>query len=316
MITHNTKVSILIPCYNAERWIGQAIESALAQTWANKEVIVYDDGSTDMSPEVIQSFGGKINWECGPNVGANKARNYLLSKADGEWVQFLDADDWIAPQKIEKQLEIATITTDAIYGSANLEYWADGKLSHTKEAMPNPNHDIFAHWLNWQLAQTGVLLWRREKILEIGAWNTRVDCCHDNEITMRALMQGLSIKYCDFIGLNYRLWSAISVGRRDLRTLILEKTMLIDEMLEWLDKTKKIKPTHIKIAGRAYFDMAKKIADSDRNESIRYAKKYKARGLFDPGNSGIPFWMTYHLLGFETALLITPLWRKIKSVLS
>ena len=63
-------VSILIPCYNAERWIAQAIESALAQTWPEKEVIVVDDGSTDDSLEVIKSFDDRIRWETVPTVGA------------------------------------------------------------------------------------------------------------------------------------------------------------------------------------------------------------------------------------------------------
>jgi len=56
-------VSILIPCYNAQRWVGQAIESALLQTWAEKEVIVVDDGSTDRSLDIIKSFGDRIKWE-------------------------------------------------------------------------------------------------------------------------------------------------------------------------------------------------------------------------------------------------------------
>ena len=92
-------VSILIPCYNAERWVGQAIESALAQTWPNKEVIVVDDGSTDGSLEVIKSFGDRIKWETGPNRGGNVARNRLLELSHGEWIQYLDADDYLLPAK-------------------------------------------------------------------------------------------------------------------------------------------------------------------------------------------------------------------------
>ena len=76
-------VSILIPCYNAERWIAQAIESALAQTWSEKEIIVVDDGSTDHSLEVIRQFDGRIWWETGPNRGGNVARNRLLELARG-----------------------------------------------------------------------------------------------------------------------------------------------------------------------------------------------------------------------------------------
>src|SRR5678815_984429 len=97
-------VSILIPCYNAERWIRQCIESALDQTYPNKEVIVVDDGSKDASLEVIKSFGDRIRWETGPNRGGNAARNRLLQLAKGEWLQYLDADDYLLPEKISRQM--------------------------------------------------------------------------------------------------------------------------------------------------------------------------------------------------------------------
>ena len=76
-------VSILIPCFNAEHLVGQAIESALAQTWPHKEVIVVDDGSTDASLEVIRRFDRRIRWESGPNRGGNVARNRLLELSSG-----------------------------------------------------------------------------------------------------------------------------------------------------------------------------------------------------------------------------------------
>ena len=75
---HTPLVSILIPCYNAQQWVGDAIRSALAQTWPNKEVIIVDDGSTDDSLAVIRSFGSAIRFETGPNRGGNVARNRLL----------------------------------------------------------------------------------------------------------------------------------------------------------------------------------------------------------------------------------------------
>ena len=98
------KVSILIPCYNAERWVAQAIQSALDQTHDDKEVIVVDDGSTDNSLDIIKSFGDKIRCETGPNRGGNVARNRLLELSTGEWLQYLDADDYLLVEKVAIQV--------------------------------------------------------------------------------------------------------------------------------------------------------------------------------------------------------------------
>src|SRR5688572_3055345 len=102
-------VSILIPCHNAARWISQAIESALAQSWGWKEVVAVDDGSTDHSLEIIKSFGDRIRFETGPNRGGNAARNRLLELASGEWLQYLDADDYLLPDKVERQMEFLAV---------------------------------------------------------------------------------------------------------------------------------------------------------------------------------------------------------------
>src|SRR5262245_36644589 len=99
---HQALVSILIPCYNAERWIAQAIESALTQSWPAKEVLVVDDGSTDRSLNIIKSFGGRIRSEASNHRGSNQTRNRLLELAHGQWVQYLDADDYLRPGKIER----------------------------------------------------------------------------------------------------------------------------------------------------------------------------------------------------------------------
>src|SRR3954470_2799092 len=122
-----TLVSILIPCYNAERWIAQAIESALAQTWPEKEVIVVNDGSTDGSLDVIKTFDGRIRWETGPNRGGNVARNRLLELAHGRWLQYLDADDYLLPKKLAHQMEVVARDSevDVVYSPVTLEYWSE-----------------------------------------------------------------------------------------------------------------------------------------------------------------------------------------------
>ena len=96
-------VSILIPAYNAERWLGATIESALAQTWPAKEIIVVDDGSTDRTLAVARGFGDRgVQVITQANRGAAAARNTALRAARGAWIQFLDADDLLNPRKIEQ----------------------------------------------------------------------------------------------------------------------------------------------------------------------------------------------------------------------
>lgn len=102
-------VSIIIPCYNAERWIADAIESCLAQTYHPIEIIVVDDGSTDGSAETAKSclMQGHIPYQIIhiENSGPSRARNIGWQYAQGEWVQFLDADDLLTPDKINLQMQ-------------------------------------------------------------------------------------------------------------------------------------------------------------------------------------------------------------------
>ena len=98
------KVSILSPVTTRHAGSQQAVQSALDQTWPNKEVVVVDDGSTDGSLPIIRSFGEAIRVETGPNRGGNVAEPAARIISDGEWVQYLDADDYLMPDKIERQM--------------------------------------------------------------------------------------------------------------------------------------------------------------------------------------------------------------------
>lgn len=100
-------VSIIIPAYNAEKYLAEAIESALDQTWPNKEIIVVDDGSADKSLQVAsgyEQFGIKVFSQA--SKGASAARNNGLSKASGDYIQFLDADDILGDNKIANQVKL------------------------------------------------------------------------------------------------------------------------------------------------------------------------------------------------------------------
>lgn len=98
-------VSIIIPVYNAEKYIEETINSAINQTWANKEIIIVDDGSTDNSLRIARNFEcDSVKVLSQQNKGASAARNTGLKEAKGEYIQFLDADDLLSKNKIESQI--------------------------------------------------------------------------------------------------------------------------------------------------------------------------------------------------------------------
>lgn len=118
-MTTSPLVSIVIPSYNAGRWLEATLESALRQTHAPCEVIVVDDGSTDDSLHIAQRFRSRgVTVVSQQNGGASAARNRALSIARGEYIQFLDADDLLAPDKIERQLALLRARGDGFVASS------------------------------------------------------------------------------------------------------------------------------------------------------------------------------------------------------
>lgn len=99
------RVSVIIPCYNTARYVKETIESVLNQTRQDFEIIVVDDGSTDDSHNVIASINDqRIRYHYQPNQGLAAARNTGLALATGEFVAFLDADDFFLPEKLARQI--------------------------------------------------------------------------------------------------------------------------------------------------------------------------------------------------------------------
>ena len=103
----NPLVSILIPAYNAQAWIADALRSAIGQTWPHTEIIVVDDGSTDRTLAIASSFASdRVMVVEQPHAGAAAARNAALARSRGDYIQWLDADDLLAPDKIARQLQL------------------------------------------------------------------------------------------------------------------------------------------------------------------------------------------------------------------
>ncbi|MDP1604354.1 MAG: glycosyltransferase [Legionella sp.] len=120
-------VSVLMNCYNGEKYLRQAIDSVLAQTYQNWEIIFWDNQSTDRSAEIFQSYkDARFKYFYAPkHTWLYEARNYALEKVSGDFIALLDVDDWWLPTKLEKQIPLFD---DAEVGFVYGNYWVESEL--------------------------------------------------------------------------------------------------------------------------------------------------------------------------------------------
>jgi glycosyltransferase involved in cell wall biosynthesis len=226
-----SKVSILIPCYNAERFVHEAVTSALDQEYADKEIIVINDGSTDGSLAILQSFGDKIKLVSRENKGGNPTRNELLKLATGDWIQYLDADDYLSKSKIADQMKWieAHPGFDVVYGPVMIVYDNGKERTLEVQEVAYPD-DAWAGLVSWELPQTSSPLFRRSALIDVGGWNEQQKVCQEHELYFRLLKADKK-----FIGLgdlrnmtNYRIWGQATVSRKSPETTFLTRMKIME----------------------------------------------------------------------------------------
>lgn len=298
-------VSILIPCYNSERWIASAIESALSQTWPNKQVIVLDDGSTDDSLNVIRRYENRLTWEAGPNRGGGYARNRLLELAGGDWVQYLDADDYLLPDKVSEQARFVVQhpEVDIVIGPTTMEFWSEQGTRQEQVALPGP-HDFWAMLASWKLPQTGAPLWRRSAILDVGGWKRDQPCCQEHELYLRLLVGGKRFVYHDAGGSIYRQWSDETVCKRDIPEVHRRRLEIEGRLEEHLSRTGQLTPSRRAAISQARFEMARTAWQYDRSFAAAIMEDVrKSDPWFSPTGDAAPshYKLVFRTCGFNFA---------------
>jgi hypothetical protein len=176
------RVSILIPCYNASATVERAVDSALAQTFRDIEVIVADDGSTDSSLAVLERYRGdaRLAIHAEPHRGGNGTRNRLLELARGEFVQFLDADDELDSEKIEACLAAFGEDVDMVYTNHRVCRGDDV----TEKRLPELDGDLVSYFVTNSVA-IHEPLHRREHLVAAGGFDETLKCCQEYELHIR-----------------------------------------------------------------------------------------------------------------------------------
>ena len=178
-------VDVIIPVYNGERYLAQAIESALAQTYRPVQVVVVDDGSTDSSLQVAQQFSESISYCTQPNSGIASARNRGIDLARGEFLAFLDADDVWLNDKLARQMAVfhRDPELDMVFGqisqfaSPELEEVVKRKLRVPIEPMPGYS--------------AGTMLIKRASFLRVGLFETTWEIGEFVDWYAKAIEKGL-----------------------------------------------------------------------------------------------------------------------------
>lgn len=210
-------VSILICAYNAEKTIAETLQSALAQTWPRKEIIVLNDGSQDRTPEIIQQFKA-VKLISTENQGFSAAQNAVFRYAQGDYIQYLDADDLLAPDKIERQLAaLERISNPRILASSPWAYFY-----HRTKGARFVNNSLCqslspTDWLVRKLSegihmQNATWLVSRELAERAGPWETSLHYDQDGEFFCRVLLGSEGTCFVPDTGIYYRRTGSSSIS--------------------------------------------------------------------------------------------------------
>ena len=178
-------VSVIIPCFNVEKYIKECLESVIKQSYSKIEVLCIDNNSVDNTKKIIcdfiDEFPEKIFLINEPKQGASFARNLGLKKAKGEWIQFLDADDLLKPNKIKHQILLLEnrLKIDVIYSPS-----IKRKISKKEELMTIQKDIILGLFLT-QLGNTCSNLFRKEKLIEINGWADELKSSQEYDLMIR-----------------------------------------------------------------------------------------------------------------------------------
>jgi glycosyltransferase involved in cell wall biosynthesis len=245
-------VSILIPAYNAEEWIADTLRSALAQTWQRKEIIVVDDGSKDGTAEVARQFASKeVAVVSKENQGAAATRNHALSLSQGDYIQWLDADDLLAPDKIERQL---AARPEGDSGRTLLSSpWAYFNY-RTDRARFSPT-SLWAdltpvEWLLRKMGenlhmQTATWLTSRQLADAAGSWDTRLLSDDDGEYFCRVLLASKQTTFVREAKVYYRVTPSnrlSQIGMSDKKKVAMVVSMKLHiEYLRSLEDSERVR---------------------------------------------------------------------------
>ncbi|BCX03811.1 MAG: hypothetical protein KatS3mg053_1749 [Candidatus Roseilinea sp.] len=311
--TAGALVSVIIPCYNAGRWLRESVDSCLAQSYHSIEVIVVDDGSTDDSPDILRSYGDRIQFVRQSHSNGNRARNAGISLSQGEYLQFLDADDYLLPEKVAAQVALLEATNaDAVYCDYAFLTCRDGAPCLGPFSAVNVQPDLLTALLRGCWIPPHALLWRRKAIEALGGWDEAFFAAQDYDLMLRAALRGLRLHYQPGHWAVVRRYGNLTVSTSDPLRRLQYRARALEKVERQLAADETLRERYASELARAYFRTAREWYPLDR----RAAAQLSARSLsldpaFAPRHS-LAYDAAFGLLGFAPTEALVQAWRRLR----
>jgi len=228
-------VSVIIPCFNARAWIRDALRSVAGQDVPELEVVVVDDGSTDDSADIIEREFERVALVRTGNLGASHARNVGTAMARGSFIQYLDADDLLAPGKLRVQVSALEASgADVAYGGWQELRCRAGERVATSRIVDGPmggepEIELFTDF--W--CPPAAYLFRREVIERVGGWNERLPIIQDARFALDCALRGARFVYCPGVMAQYRAQGSASLSGRDPVAFVRDCLRNANEVEAW-----------------------------------------------------------------------------------
>jgi glycosyltransferase involved in cell wall biosynthesis len=258
-------VSVIIPCYRQAHFLGQAIQSALAQSYPAIEMVVINDGSDDDTESVAQSFGDRIRYHWQPNGGLSAARNAAVSLSTGKYIYCLDADDRLAPEGIEWLVEAAENREDRLCVMGVTTFGHHEAMMQGRHFLPPCDKPLGLELLWHCLGPPIMFLCSRSMLVAVGGFDEKLSHCEDWDLWQRLVFAGAEVTAVPRIGAFYR--EHPGSHSRNLLLMATRQAEVCRRILRRIDND----PERVAAMG------------GDPRDMSRMLRKSLARSLFDAG---------------------------------
>ncbi len=255
-------VSIVIPAFNAERFLEETLATVAEQTYRPLQVLVVDDGSTDRTVGIVKAWLQNVTGEEGlegkvleqVHQGGSAARNLGVASSLGRWIQFLDADDLLAPGKIAAQLAALSGSSSTIaYCGWRIRRHLGATIQESalQQGTPIPDgSDVLAMHLEGWYCPQHCYLWPRDLVAGLGGFDASLGADQDGDLMLRALASGAQLRYVPGVEVQYRAHSSGQVSRIRSRSKLRSRFRVARKIAATIERRAQIEPYRKSLAIR------------------------------------------------------------------